>query len=351
MGRSPRGPATAAGALAIALALSGCVTSTLQLGRAGTMVEAGNAATAASRKTIDETAASYRRYLVELAAFDPNCQALSSTLEIGPGATGGCIIEQGGRGHKVLGPSQAYAKISLATINGMVAYLDAVDAIATRKPIDIAGTLTDARDQLEGVISNINGIVGSNLSLPVSEDQLKSAKTILDLISGLISSADQVRDLRRIEAKLDDNEFRASLDALRAISHAWTDALATSLKLEGAQIDGVRGYQASAMLALCPPGSASDCRYTRIPAADRAEYRATADRSLAVTEQLAKVQATREQLDKLLDAFGEAHASYRALLFDPHAKLSLAERRLKAAEIRKRILSALKGLLAVAALF
>jgi hypothetical protein len=347
-----RGRGTVTAASAIALCLSGCATGQLQIGRASEMVKAGRATTDASRTMVTDTIASHRRFVAELAALDPNCDLPDPKILLGRSAWGGCVTGPADPGTTLRGPSRAYAKLSLATINGAIAYLDAIDAIATRKPIDIAGTLEDARSDLSGALDEINTLAGTKLALPISGDQLGAAKQLLDLLSELISVADQVRDLKKVEAQLDKGEFDTSIAKLSAVTDAWTGALAIAVAEEDAQIDSVRTLQAQRMRAVCPPKSDSQCPFRAFSAGDRDEFRAYAQRKLTAIERQAQIEVLKVKMPELMAAFITAHQAYRDLLFDPqNTKLTPAERKLRAQIIRHQLLSAIKGLLAIVALF
>lgn len=337
---------------AITITLSGCATGQLQVGRASEMVRAGQATTDASRSLVTDTLASHQRFVVELAALDPKCELPDPKILLGANSWGGCVSGAGEPGATLRGPSRAYAKLSLATINGAVGYLDAIDAIAVRKPIDIAGTLESARDDLSGVIDEVNSLSGSKLEFPVSKDQLSAAKTLLDLLSELISVAHQTRDLKKVEAKLDKGDFDTSIAKLSEVTNAWTVALAIAVREEEGQVDAVRTLQANRIRGACPPKSDPQCPYRAFTAADREEFRAYAQRKLTAIDRKAQAEELGNKVPKLMGTFVSAHQAYRELLFDPrNAKLTPAERQLKAQIIRRQIISAIKGVLAVVALF
>lgn len=340
---------------AMTLSLSGCATGQLQVGRASTMVTAGRTATDASRKVVADTFESHRRFVTELAAIDPNCDLPYPRLAISRNSWGNCGTDRN-PATTVSGPSRAYATLTLASIDGAVAYLDAIDAIATRKPIDIAASLESARGDLSDAIDAVNALANSKFALPISQDQLAAGKTLLDLLSGLISVSHQVRDLKRVEVKLDAGEFNTSIAGLKAVTRIWTDALTQSVTNEESQVDGVRLLQqrafAAAIAKSCPPKSAVDCPFSAVSATDRLEYRAYAEHKLALIDRREQVVKLAGRLDALLDRFATAHREYRELLFDPqNAKLSAEERKQRAQIIRGQILSAIKGVLAVVALF
>jgi hypothetical protein len=101
-----------------------------------------------------------------------------------------------------------------------------------------------------------------------------------------------------------------------------------------------------------PPVALADCIFQAVGPLDRAEFRAGADRYMALIDREVQVTKLSAQFDKLLTTFVKAHDDYRELLFDPaNAKLTPAERKRAAAIIRRQILSALKGVVAIAALF
>ena len=128
-----------------ALLLFGCATNTIRLDRAATMTAAGRTATGATRAFINKVGAENRESLIDLAAADPNCQ-LPSPLIASGNSQGLC------RSGDAQSNDFRYPRItardlqpSLAVIDGVTAYLDAVDAILTREPIDYAGPAADAQ--------------------------------------------------------------------------------------------------------------------------------------------------------------------------------------------------------------
>ena len=335
----------------ITVTLAGCATHQLQVGRASEMVTSGRATTEASRSLIAETLASHQRFVAELASIDPNCELPDPKILLGANGWGGCVRGSSDLGATLRGPSRAYAKLSLATINGAIAYLDAIDAIATRKPIDIAGSLESARDDLSGVIDGINALSGSTLAVPVSKEQLAAAKTLLDLLSELVSAAHQSRDLKKVEARLDQGAFETSIAKLTEVTTAWTAALAIAFRQEDEQIDAVRALQAQRMRAVCAQANDPQCGFRAFTAADRDEFRAYAQRKLTALDRQAQAAQLGIKLPELMATFAKAHEAYRALLFDPgNTTLTPAERELRAQIIRRQITSAINGVLAIVAM-
>lgn len=332
----------------MALALTGCATADLQVGRASDMVAAGRAATDASRSVVTETFESHRRLIAELAALDPACGLPYPRIALGANA-GRCVDAGTDKGTTLYGPPQRQATLAFATIDAIVAYLDAVDAVVTRKPVDIAAKLEDARANLEAAVGGVNSIVGTEFELPVTADQISSANKMLGVISELLTVTKKVHDLKLVEADLDSGRYNSSIADLRALNMIWPEAQRVALDGEVSIVEGMRGSQALLLRKLCPKPADAACPPGRITAAARADFRTSADQALALIQRKARLVELEKRLGALLTAFETAHANYRKLLFDPaNATLTDKERKAKAQIVRERLSAAMAGVADIA---
>lgn len=327
--------------------LAGCATADLQVDRAGELATAGRAATHASRAVIGESFAAHDRLVVEIATLDPGCALPEPTLALGTGA-GRCIDRLGDRGVTLKGPPAQSAKAAYGTIDGLTAYLDAVDAIVTREPVDVAARLAGAQEELGGIVDDINAITGAAIALP-SPEVLSAPTRLIALIVELQERAAQVRDLKALETELDAGAFAAVVGDLGTLNDAWSSAYVEAVKNEIRQADDVRGRQARLVREACPDTADATCLFRKFSAADRDEFRSAAEQRMALDGRHQSALRTKAALRRLNEAFLKAHEDYRILLITPDkAKLSDAERRKKARIIRQRLRAALAGIADIA---
>jgi hypothetical protein len=310
-------------------ALSACATNAIRIDRAATMTSSGREATDATRTLMRNVQSENRESLIDLVASDPNCRLPKPIIAQGvtspnitlcrPSDTAtGTDFEIARLTRRDFGPS-------LAVIDGLTSYFDAVDAVVTRDPIDIAGTVSEAVATLEGIKNDLAAIAGKDgdKSPALTEAQSAAIGGTLDLLSEIISEANQVSDLRKIEFKRDQKAFATSIDQLESANVKWVNGL------EG-QIDNRKTLVTR--------------RLPRIPAKQYDERRRYADQLLTLIERQEQLPQLQAALAQTVRALKETHASYRALLFGDKRQFTLAEKRKAAAITRSRLRGVLSNL-------
>jgi hypothetical protein len=315
--------------IAFILALSGCATNAIRIDRAETMTSAGREATNATRALMRNVQSENRESLIDLVASDPNCSLPKPIIAQGATSPNITLCRPGdtrtGSDFEVARLTRRDFGPSLAVIDGLVSYFDAVDAVVTRDPIDIAGTVSDAVATLEGIASDIATVAGkSDAKLPaLTEAQSAAIGGTLELLGEIISEAEQVSDLRKIELKRDQKAFATSIDQLESANMKWVNGL------EG-QIDNRKTLVAR--------------RLPRISAKQYDERRRYADQLLTLIERQEQLPQLQASLAQTVRALKETHASYRELLFGDKRQLTLAEKRKAAAITRSRLRGVLSNL-------
>lgn len=315
--------------IALILALSGCATNAIRIDRAETMTSAGREATNATRTLMRNVQSENRESLVDLVASDPNCSLPKPIIAQGATSPSITLCRPGdtptGSDFEVARLTRRDFGPSLAVIDGLVSYFDAVDAVVTRDPIDIAGTVSEALATLEGIASDIATVAGkSDAKLPaLTEAQSAAVDGTLALLGEIISEANQVSDLRKIELKMDQKAFATSIDQLESANVKWLNGL-------DVQIDNRKTLVAR--------------RLPRISAQQYDERRRYADQLLTLIERQEQLPQLQASLAQTVRALKETHTSYRELLFGDKRQLTLAEKRKAAAITRSRLRGVLSNL-------
>ena len=302
------------------------------LDRATTMGQAGKAATAGTTKVLDDLRTANRDVFIDLAATDPNCDLQEPWIASGRVRDGSVLCRAGARqpGDRPLRRWNARElQPSLAVIQGISAYLGAVDAVVTRKPVDIAGDVADAEAKLRAVAADLYTIAGTPALPDVTQEQRKAIEGTLNLLSELLDEAQKVGDLRRLEQDADQQAFERNLAALAAINESAIRAL---------------GVQLQNQIALTTE------QLRRLRAAKPDDRRPIAARQMDLIDMRASLPALQQALDDSVEAFDRAQADYRALLLHGGA-LTPAERRKAAAVTQARVLGALHNLASIVAAF
>lgn len=313
----------------LVLVLSGCATNAIRIDRAATMTSAGREATNATRTLMRNVQSENRESLIDLVASDPNCSLPKPIIAQGAIRPNITLCRPGdtatGSDFEVVRLTRRDFGPSLAVIDGLVAYFDAVDAVVTRDPVDLAGTVSEAVATLEGIASDIATVAGqSDANLPaLTQAQSAAVSGTLDLLSEIISEANQVSDLRKIELEMDQNAFETSINQLGSANVKWLNGL-------DVQIDNRRALVAR--------------RLPRISATQYDERKRYADQLLTLIERQEQLPQLQAALAKTLLALKETHASYRALLFGDKQQLTLTEKRKAAAITRSRLRGVLSNL-------
>ncbi len=322
-------------ALALAIILQGCATNTIRIERAGTMIDAARVATDATRDLMADVQAENRKALVDLIAADPNCRLPTPLIAQGATADDETICRKGNRQEydfQLTRLTRQDFGPSLAVIDGLVAYFDAVDAIITQEPLDLAGKLLDAQANLDAITTNLGTLSGQeNVTLPtLTEDQRAAVGDTLSLLGKIIDEAARVDDLRNIEIQLDQTAFSEDLNRLSRINQRW-------LRVMDGQIDN-----RLALIARNLP---------RISAEDFEDRHRFATQQMTLIERQEALPELDIALARTVDILRATHSDYHGLLFGDQRLLTLEEQRMAAAITRTRLRRAFSHLAAIARVF
>ena len=185
--------------LSAALLLAACATNAIRLDRAATMTEAGRKAGDATLAFADRALAANRDALIDIVAFDPVCEIPVPRIRNGPQKKGASPL---------CGPSATvpfpFARqtrndlaVTAAVVDGITAYLDAVDEVLEKDDIDIVGSFANAQGDLQA----LQTIFGNDKPL-LSADQSAAITSALTLLQEIASEAAKVDDLRLLEAQI-----------------------------------------------------------------------------------------------------------------------------------------------------
>ena len=206
----------------------------------------------------------------------------------------------------------------------MTAYLDAVDAVLTRDPIDYAGPVADAQATLKDIAA-IASRAGDKLPA-LSDDQKSAVEGTLRLLGEVATEAQKVSDLRGI----DESALPATLDRLTAVNERWADRMNAQLSTRESLARRALG---------------------RLPAASYDARRGQAGMLMTLIERREQLPAVRAALADTVAELRRAHADYRALLFGDSRLFTLKEKRKAAAITRNRLRAVLHNLAAVVTAF
>jgi hypothetical protein len=314
--------------------LMSCATNTITLDRADTMVSAGREATGATSALMDRTRAANREILIEIVSLDPACNLPRPVIMSGNPPTGTRFCRPGGLNNKLHPNDWEMQRITardlaatLASIRGLAGYLDLIDGVVSRAPLDLGADLAAVHSDLQTIKAAANAVAGKDLGIPDLSDEQKNAITgVFDLISVLIDEKKRVDDLSRIETVEQRQLFDDSVRHLRAANRKWTDNLQTQVSQRRTLFED---------------------RLERLHSAGEAKRRPVVEALLETIEQEEKMGQLRASLDDVTDKLVGAHLAYLTLLDDPGSELTTAEKQ-KAAKINHdRIMGALKSLTAV----
>ena len=310
------------GILAVAASLlAGCATNAIRIDRGTAVGAAGQAAVAGTRGVLAEVDSANRDKLVAVAALDPACD-LPSPVIAGPSRreVGVCVPagQEPARGDFRLArfDSRAFAP-ALATLQGLSAYLGAIDEILTTKRPDVGADVDDAIVKLQGAASSIGVIVGVPIPTLLADEQRKAVTGALSLLSTLANEARTVDELRRLETPARDIEFQETLARLRAVDAGLLQILRQELQEQGRVLGLTR-------------------RSVRDPRESRRE-------EMGLIERRERIDALEVAMGGALDALGSSRDSYLELLRDGNAPLTRDERAKRARLARDRVLSALNA--------
>lgn len=316
------------------LVIAGCATNAIRLDRAGSMVEAGRTAGTATTSLLEQTRAANREVLLDLVAIDPEC-SLRRPVIAGPTDT---RVKQFCRRGAVAGENGAFElrrivfddfKPTLAVVAGLAGYLDQVEAVLSRDPIDIGADLAAAESDLRVILGAVQAVSGDSTPLPaLNEAQTNAIGGALELLSTLADEQARVDDLRTIESPKNRAAFARTLASLHAANTLWLNKYATQL----ANRETLLAVQLGKL-------------------ATPEKRRPAAAALLKAIEEREALPKLRGALFEVANALGASHDAYLELLDDSNASLSDKERRRKAQLNHDRVIGALKSLTAIIAAF
>jgi hypothetical protein len=321
--------------LAAALAVTGCATNAIRIDRAVTMTKAGRAATDKTREVMKEARQENREFLIDLVASDRNCSPTAPVIAFpkSPGKGRLCVGKPrpGSGDFTVRRIMSRDFEPSLAVIDGIVAYLDVVDAVALRKPLDLGATVVGAYEELNGVFADLETLTGVDNPVPeLTSNQLGAVGSILTLLGEIIQEAEKVGELRRIEDNRDRAAFSDSLARLASVNELWLTRL--SVQIASRKLLVARQLQLT-------PASRYDERHN------------LAAQQMRLIEQGEAIGPLKKALAKTVTVLEEAHRDYRTLLFGSARNMTKDEKRKAAAITRDRLRRALSGLAKAVAAF
>lgn len=306
------------------LSLSGCATNAIRLDRAGIVSEAGRAAGEGTRGFLDEVTIANREKQIAVAALDPNCR-LPTPVLLDPAVISTRICIERDRNPAVGDvpltrfDSRAFAP-TIAVLEGLTAYLDALDEILTRKRPDVGAELDRALAQVQGAAADVATLAGTGAPPAFSADQQAALTGLVSLISTLANEAATVRDLRRLESPEQDKAFADTILALRRVNKGLPVILTNELQQQRSVLELVR-----------PRDDARSSRAAEMRLIEREEA----------------VPALTARLTMVIDELARARAAYVDLLRNDRAKLTPKERTRLIRLNRARLLAALSSLASV----
>lgn len=323
---------TLATLLASSLLMSACATNTIRLDRAATMSDAGRTATTATRDLATKAAKANRDAIIEIASFDPNCQLPRPAIFLGKDPSGKIRLCSTG-GATTISPFVRYTSKdllpTLSVIEGITAYLDAVDEILAREPIDLVGSLSAAQSDLAA----IQTIVGADSKPLLDDAQQAAVGQTLELIQTILTEAATVSDLRQLERdrQKDGESLAESVEALKQLNNIWAGRFSDAQNVQFALVNEV---------------------YRTSPPSDFDKRRASVANQLSIKESAENAPEIQRKIDALAGVFLQAHKDYLELLpAGSKAQLTPAEKRKRANIIKARVRAALQSLAALVTAF
>jgi hypothetical protein len=314
----------------VCLSVSGCATNAIELDRAATMSDAGRVAGAATLDMANRSVKANRDTIIEIVTYDPNCKIPRPeiTLSDKPGIK---LCDPDDQSDSISFARQTRKDLlpTLAVIEGITSYLDAVDEILAREPIDLVGSLTNAKSDLEA-ISTITGGGGKPL---LSDEQTAAVTSVSQLVQVLLSEAEKGGDLRELEKnrQKDGASVEASVKALKTLNTQW--------------FTGLQGY-------LKTQKTLATTSFEKAPPSDLDRRRAAIARLYDIHDQIESAPELKAKVDELADTFAQAHKEYLELLpAGSKAKLTPAEKRKHAELIKQRVRAALHSLASLVSAF
>ncbi|QTD55900.1 hypothetical protein [Parasphingorhabdus cellanae] len=320
---------------ALTIILSGCATNDIRVERAATMTDAARAATNATRILMADVQSENREALIDLVASDPNCRLPTPLIAQGATTDNETICREGNKqdnDFRLARLTRRDFDPSLAVIDGLVAYFDAVDAIITREPTNFEDKLLDAQSTLDAIAANLGTLSDEKDTtlLVLTDDQKAAVGDMLSLLNEIIDEVARVDDLREVEIQLDQTAFANDLDRLNRINDRW-------LLIMNVQIDN--------RLTLI------ESRLPRIAAEHFDQRHRYAAQQMTLIERQEALPDLKIALSKTVGMLSKTHGDYHKLLFGDERLLTLDEKRKAAAITRARMRSALSHLAAIVRVF
>lgn len=312
--------------------LSGCGINAIRLDRASSMVSAGRLVESSTGTLIEQTRVANRDLLIDLVAIDPNCRLpLPMIMEVLPPSGSHYCRPSGSRpgtnDWQVERVTQRDVSATLTVVRALSGYLDLVNAVVAREPIDLGSEFANALDDLQTINGAAVEVAGLKSGLPMlSSDQTSAIKGAIDLLSVVLDEKYRVDDLRRIETVENRQFFDTTTRALALANATWLDNYRRELSRRQTFLQD---------------------RLDRMPKAGIDARRPVAAALLATIESRENLPKMKLALENTLDELVRSHNSYLILLFDDRAELSGKERKKLAKLNHDRVMGALKSLTAV----
>lgn len=301
--------------------LAGCATNAIRIDRAHTLSEAGRAASEGTRAYLDIVAAANREKLIAVAALDPNCTLPDVILRKPNSRSPGLCVDPSAS------PPEAGVALTrfntrafaptIVVLNGLTAYLDALDEILTRKRPDVGDELARALADAQGAASDVSALAGVPEAELLSAAQRDALTGLVSLIAALANEAATVDDLRRLETPERSQAFDATMAALRRVQEQLPIILENEIESQEKMV-----------------------AFTRA----RDDPRANRAAEIALIERRESIPALTESFRMTLDELAAARAAYIDLLSNANAKLTPEERAKRVRLQRERLLAALSSL-------
>ena len=330
-----------------ALALASCATNAIRLDRAATMSEAGRKAGDATLAFADRAMAANRDALIDIVAFDPVCEIPVPLIKSGRQVKGASPL---------CGPSATTATtpfpfarqtrrdlaVTAAVVDGITAYLDAVDEVLAKDDIDIVGSFANAQGDLQA----LQTIFGHDKQL-LGDDQSAAITSVLTLLQEIASESAKVDDLRLLEAQiLRDNRPVAFPDSACAKLNSENPPAAVSAFDNG--ICGLKlankRWKVTFEAAQKSRFTLSNQIYRNYPQPEFDQRRTSVKSQVELYELGEAAPQLENALDNLADKFRAAHMAYLELLpGGSKAELTPKEKAKRARLERERVRSALRA--------
>lgn len=316
------------------LLLAGCAGDAIRIGRAESMVSAGRAAGEATEGLMQRTRASNREVLIDIVAADPNCNFPRPAIMSGDRPRGTLYCRPGGfdqqrypRDWQMQRITERDFKATLGVIGALSGYLDLIDGIVQRDPLDLGAEFANIASDLDTIKGAAEAVSGSTVGIPsLSDDQSDAIDGALDLISTILDERNRVDEMRAVETAENRQLFTDTLTSLRSANRDWATSLERQVRQRRALLED---------------------RLARLSRAGEAQRRPAAEALLTAIEEQESLSRLLPALNDVTDKLQQSHTAYLALLDDPNAELTRAERARLAQLNHDRVMGALRSLTAL----